>query len=155
MADGVKFRFEGAEELKELLKDLSTDMARRSTSRAVRKSLSETRDKAKANAQQVDNPDTKESIAGNIATRVSAKRFKYQGVIKGSVGVRGGAKKGKEGKYGDTWYWRLLEFGTSRIRARPMLRPAFNPSQVTDAFSESMRQEIAKEIAKHPKHTKR
>ncbi len=99
---------------------------------------------------------TDESIAKNIATRVSTRKFKSQGTIKGRVGVRGGAKNdGSAGTFGDTWYWRLLEFGTSKMTAKPMLRPAFNSNQVTDAFTDAMKLEIAKEIAKHPRHTRR
>ncbi len=44
------------------------------------------------------------------------------------VTVRHGKKYRKQGKKGnlsqDAWYWRFVEFGTRKMRARPFLRPA-------------------------------
>jgi HK97 gp10 family phage protein len=44
------------------------------------------------------------------------------------VTVRHGKKYRKQGKKGnlsqDAWYWRFVEFGTPKMRARPFLRPA-------------------------------
>jgi HK97 gp10 family phage protein len=39
------------------------------------------------------------------------------------VGVRFGRKYQRRGM--DAWYWRFLEFGTSKMPAQPFLRPAF------------------------------
>jgi HK97 gp10 family phage protein len=43
-----------------------------------------------------------------------------------------GQRKGEAA--GSTFYWRFLEFGTSYIRARPFMRPAFE-AKVGDAIS--------------------
>lgn len=45
------------------------------------------------------------------------------------VGVRKGKKYRNQGKKGnlsqDAWYARFVEFGTSKMAARPFMRPAF------------------------------
>ena len=87
------------------------------------------------------------------------------------VGVRGGAmsyantkenvRKGKIGKKyltpgdktnpgGDTWYWRLVEVGTSRSAAKPFLRPALNNNVdgVQDGFVTDFKDQLDKEIAR-------
>lgn len=83
----------------------------------------------------MDDAGTDEAIWKNIAVANNARAGRKEGGIVMSVGVRGGAKsyannaenrrKGRAGKTnatggskanpgGDTWYWRFLEFGTSR-----------------------------------------
>jgi HK97 gp10 family phage protein len=44
------------------------------------------------------------------------------------VGVRYGRQYRRRGQ--DAWYWRFLEFGTSKLAARPFLRPAFDQMKV-------------------------
>lgn len=142
---------QGFDEVMEKLKALQDAELRRATSRATRKALVGTRTRAKANARRLDDPKSKESIEKNIAIRVSTRRFRRDGVIKGSVGVRGGAKKKNDGTNppgGDTWYWRFLEFGTSSIAPTPFMRRAINPNETEAAFRDAMAKEIIKEIKK-------
>jgi HK97 gp10 family phage protein len=46
------------------------------------------------------------------------------------VTVRHGKQYRNQGKKGnlsqDAWYWRFVEFGTTRMAAQPFLRPAFD-----------------------------
>jgi HK97 gp10 family phage protein len=90
-------------------------------------------------------------MASYIAVRANPKLGRSQGGRAVSIGLRGGAKEYvdsaknrarviKRGKNknkfipsrvgqeymhgGDAWYFRLLEFGTSKMAARPFLRPA-------------------------------
>lgn len=95
---------------------------------------------AKRNARQLDDPQTPLRIADNIITQFSGPLSRKSKGIAYRVGVAGGAfnkylntkanrRKGQVGKTredagGSTWYWRFLELGTSRQRARPFLRPA-------------------------------
>lgn len=51
---------------------------------------------------------------------------------------------GKNNPGGDTWYWRLLEFGTQRIAPRPFLRPAV--AQNEDAAITAVMSEIDKQL---------
>ncbi|MEY3477718.1 MAG: hypothetical protein RLY65_2118 [Pseudomonadota bacterium] len=44
------------------------------------------------------------------------------------VGIRSGARKKRDGSKDfsrDAWYWRMHEMGTSKMAARPFVRPAF------------------------------
>lgn len=91
----------------------------------------------KANAQRLDDPQTPQVIAQNVAVRFSPRRYKRTGDVMYRVGVLGGAQApsgdGDDGRSanpgGLTWYWRFLEFGTSKMRARPFFRPAVEESQ--------------------------
>ena len=88
-----------------------------------------------------------------------------------SVGVRGGAKQYNDSKEnvrkrlagksyktlgdknnpgGDTWYFRFIEYGTSRQPATPFMRPALeqNIEAATNAFSQKFNDELNKELAK-------
>lgn len=49
----------------------------------------------------------------------------------------------------DPFYWRFVEFGTSRVRARPFLRPAFERKKL-DAI-EAFKARLADRIAKAAK----
>ncbi|QIM65264.1 HK97-gp10 family putative phage morphogenesis protein [Frederiksenia canicola] len=55
-------------------------------------------------------------------------------------------KKGKSGAYNphDPYYWRFVEFGTSKMPAKPFLRPAFEQSkgQAAKAIISTLRREI-------------
>lgn len=104
--------------------------------RSLRKGANVIRDAARNNAKRFDDPDTTDRIWKNITTQSGGSRLERKlGGPAMRIGVMGGAKskKGggtyqvggsKENPGGDTWYWRLLEFGTSKMRAQPFLRPA-------------------------------
>jgi HK97 gp10 family phage protein len=72
------------------------------------------------------------------------------------VGVRQGKKYRKQGKKGDksqdAYYWKFVEFGTSKMSARPFLRPAFEASklQAVDRIQEYMAERIPREVEKLP-----
>lgn len=112
--------------------------------------MAETRKKARENAKRLDDPKTAENIARNITTKVNSKRFNSAGVILARVGVAGGAQqdKGGGGSGGDTYYWRFLEFGTSKMPAQPFLRPAMDASQITQAFTAAFAEAVDKELQK-------
>jgi HK97 gp10 family phage protein len=48
------------------------------------------------------------------------------------------------------WYWKFLEFGTSKMAAKPFLRPAFESmkEQATEAMRDYLAQRIEKEAVK-------
>lgn len=70
------------------------------------------------------------------------------------VGVRQGKKYRKQGKKGDksqdAYYWKFVEFGTSKMSARPFLRPAFEASklQAVDRIQEYLAERIPREVEK-------
>ncbi|MNE79587.1 hypothetical protein D3C80_1760880 [compost metagenome] len=53
------------------------------------------------------------------------------------------------------WYWRLLEFGTERIRATPFMRPALTESiaEVTNTFVSEYDKSIDRAIKRAAKET--
>lgn len=126
---------------------------------AARSAMLPLRNAIRASAQQFDNPETTNSIAKNVAVRSMSRQKLRQaggnaGDVGASVGIAGGARqyadskenrrKGRaEQRYetggsktnpgGDTWYWRLIEFGrrafttgTSSITGKRV--NLFNPS---------------------------
>ena len=151
----------GLDEIKKKLDALPDKIGRNAMKRALRKGANVIRDTARANAKQLDDPDTSESIAKNIAVQSgNRRRERQEGGPVMRVGVMGGARDmGKYGEFkgagkgnpgGDTFYWRFLEFGTSKMAARPFMRPAMATAGVAalDATVAAMQSETDKELAK-------
>lgn len=136
---------------------------------ATRKAMTVVRKAAIANAQSFDNTLTPEMVWKNVVVQEATRSSKRVGGVVMRVGVRGGAKqyantkenvrKGRVGQSyktlgdktnpgGDTWYWRFLEFGTARTRARPFLRKAFseNLQRVTDITTTELEKGIDKVV---------
>jgi HK97 gp10 family phage protein len=67
-----------------------------------------------------------------------------------TVGIKLGTKTLQSGKKvkteGDTWYWKVYEFGSSRQPARPFIRPAAEAAKAAAfaAFEKKMAEAIAK-----------
>lgn len=150
----------GMKELTAKLKKLEDKRIRAATFSALRAGANKIRDEARRAAP--DDPTTSNNIAKNIVVRKSKKRYERQmGGLAVRVGVLGGAADrsaqgeisgaGKVNAGGDTFYWRFLEFGTSRgITPRRFMRNAMNKgaSQALQKFQERMADRIDKEVAK-------
>lgn len=145
---------EGLDEIVRKLRLLPDRIGRNAGRRALRKGANIIRDAARANAKQIDDPETREQIAKNIAVASGgAKREKRVGGVMLRVGVKGGARltKGDNGAPGgNTTYWRMIEFGTSQARAQPFMRPAMNSSAsaASSAIISALNTEFDKEISK-------
>lgn len=162
----MKSEIKGLPELRRKLKLLPEELRLRGFRSGMRAAAKVVEAAAKLNARQVNDPETAEDIADNITTRFSPKAYK-QGRIMFRVGLSGGARqyaktkenvrKGRAGKQfqtggsfiggqpgGDTWYWRFLEFGTSRQAARPFMRPALENN--AEVVAEVAQTEITKAI---------
>lgn len=129
MADGISFKLEGMDEVLGRLDSLSHDVKYKGGRYALRKAANLVAAQAKANAERLDDPETGRSIADNVAVRWSTRAFKSAGDLKFRVGVKGGAvtRSGlDEGAGGPTPHWRLLEFGTEKMAARPFMRRALS-----------------------------
>jgi HK97 gp10 family phage protein len=135
------FSIQGAGELMARLRGLEPKLRKRVARRAVRAGATIWRDAAMRYAAEFDDPDTPRKVSRNIAIRESARGGRAAGGIHVRVGVLGGAKrkfvgpptpkhlrkrKRKAVDPRDVYYWRFLEFGTRKTRARPFLRPAYN-----------------------------
>lgn len=127
MADGVEYTLTGVDELMGKLESISDDMKRKGGRAALRKAANVIANRAKANAQRLDDPETGRSIADNIAVRWNGREFKRNGNLAFRIGVLHGAvlrKHPDKARNAPTPHWRLLEFGTENMRAQPFIRPA-------------------------------
>lgn len=108
---------------------------------------------AQERARAFDDPKTPQAIWKEIVIRTNASLGKQNQGMALSIGVMGGAAKksslsGKhkrqEGKTfitpSNVYYWRFLEFGTSRMAARPFMRPALegNINTSADAITDKL-----------------
>lgn len=93
-------------------------------SKASKLALNPMYKEARLNMKMLDDKTTPEKIWRNVSLR---NRKRTKGTVGARIGVRGGAKEYKGGGLagGDTFYWRFLEFGTKKIRARSPMRRAF------------------------------
>lgn len=147
------FGLKGVDELRAKLKQLSGEEAQKVFKSATGAGAKVLREAVISNAQAVNDPETPADIGKNIVQRPQPKRYARAGEIKIRVGVLGGAKTGKaqddgkgkgkgKGKAlpgGDTRHFRLVEFGTSRVAARPFIRPAMDKGEAAfDAFAQRM-----------------
>lgn len=157
MADGLDFKLEGVDGLVAKLESVSYDVKRKGGRAALRKAAAVIAQRVKEGALRVNDAATPEDISKNITLRWNGRLFKSNGSLGFRVGVLGGARQyantkanvrsGKAGTSyatggskanpgGDTWYWRFVEFGTSKVAARPFMRPAMAQSigEATDVF---------------------
>lgn len=139
MADDIQFSMTGLDALLGKLETVSQDVKKKGGRFALRKAAQVVAAKAKENAQRLDDPETGRSIAGNIALRWNGRLFKRTGDLGFRVGVLHGAvlaNGGDTSSNAPTPHWRLLEFGTEKMRAQPFLRRALadNISEVTNEF---------------------
>lgn len=150
-------RMEGVEALSKRLESLSYDASKKGGRFALRKAAQVIRDGARQNAQLVDNSETGRSIARNINERWASKFNKSTGNLMFRIGVLGGARLPKdnvdEGLGGPTPHWRLLEFGTEKMRARPFFAKAMpeNAQRATDTFISEFNRALDRALKKAQK----
>lgn len=139
MTDGIQFKIEGRESLFAKFDAIAYDLKRKGGRSALRKAAMVVVKAAKQNALTVDDQETGRSISDNVALRWDGKRFKRTGDLGFRIGILHGAvlkKGGDTSKNAPTPHWRLLEFGTEKMRAQPFFRRALseNIATVTDTF---------------------
>lgn len=139
MADSIEFSLTGLDSLLGKLESVSHDVKRRGGRTALRKAAQIVAEKAKDGARRVDDSQTGRSIADNVAIRWNGRLFKRTGDLGFRVGILHGAvlrNGGDLSANSPTPHWRLLEFGTEKMRARPFMRSALadNISAVTNEF---------------------
>jgi HK97 gp10 family phage protein len=135
-------KMNGIDELSKKLESLRYDIAKKGGRFALRKAAQVIRDAAKQGARRVDDSATGRSIASNITEKWNGRLNRQTGDLGFRVGVSQGAvlpKKGEkpdESASGPTPHWRLLEFGTEKMAAKPFMVPAMeaNAQKATDVF---------------------
>ena len=140
MADGVDFKLTGIDSLMGKLDEISDDLRRKGGRAALRRAGNVIVNKAKTNAQRIDDKQTGRNIADNLAQRWNARLFKQTGNLGFRIGVMHGAvlkNHPDKSKNAPTPHFRLLEFGTEKMRAQPFLRPAADSSidEVINTFT--------------------
>lgn len=158
MAVSATWELAGANELLATLKDLKGMAGTKEGKSAARAAAVVIQKALKANAEGIDDPATPNSIPLNIAIGFNNRLFKQTGDLGFRIGVNGGAKyrknnPGKKGPGGDTWYWRLVEFGTKDFAAHPFVRPALalHTQEATDAFIKRFKAAIETTLKKQRK----
>lgn len=127
--------------------NLKVSLQKKIIRKAARRAMIPVRDDARIAAKALDDAETPNAIWKNIA--IVPQKNPDPNTVGMMVGVRGGAQS-KSGKKelgstagrpgGDTWYWRLVEFGTSHSAAFPFMRQSFrkNLSNVESQFADEV-----------------
>jgi HK97 gp10 family phage protein len=182
----IETKIEGVETLNAKLNAVSQEIQYKGGRFGLRKAANLVAADVKSNALRLDDEKTAEQIAKNVAVRWGSRRFKRTGDLMFRVGILGGAApstsmaaeysrrrrrkagvkslaelgelvgKGKGNPGGDTWYWRLLEFGfynrkaKRKIAAQSFMRPALknNTSEATNKFVRHAKKAIDRAVKK-------
>lgn len=147
----IKFSLLGVKELTDTFENIKKETIRKGGRASLRKAANIVANAARSSSWMMDDPDTGRKISENISVRWNAREFKRTGSLAFKVGVKHGSKikKGADkGAGGPTPHWRLLEFGTSKMRAKPFMRPALenNIGQATGTFIDEFKKYINRAI---------
>lgn len=154
-------RVEGLSQLQKAMQDLGRKTSNRIAVQAMRKGGAIVRDKARANAP-VLTENTPYRRAGTLRKAIQARtKIGKNGQTNTYVLVKGlstkqilkfKGKTGKDSAYNprDPFYWRFVEFGTSKMAARPFMRPAFEQSKekAANVIIQSLKDGIMTETGK-------
>jgi HK97 gp10 family phage protein len=128
--------FRGLKELEHNLGYLSEHLRKRGVLRMMSRAAVPMRDDAKVRAPILQTPDRRRT-PGTILRSIRIWRQRktpyaatfYVGIAalsrKAISAFKTATKKVAGDNPNDPFYWRFLEFGTAKMRARPFLRPAF------------------------------
>jgi len=157
---------EGLNELRIALRRLPEELQKNELAKAVRKGAQTTQADAVARAPFLMKPDPRRK-SGLLKSAIKATAGRRNGNV-GSAFVyvrmlaksqiskfkKAMAKAGKRVKGAanpdDPFYWRFVEFGTSKMAAKPFLRPAFEHTkmQAAERIKEALREGVERQAAK-------
>lgn len=151
----------GLKELGQALENLGRKTKNKLGAKAMRKGGAIIRDQARANAPILKEKvphrkrgtlkknivaSTKPQKDGSVRTIIFVRSLKNSKVLE----FKG--KTGKGGTYNpnDPFYWRFVEFGTSKMPAQPFLQPAFSTKkeQASREIITTLRDDILREAKK-------
>ena len=151
-SEPVTLEIRGLAELDEKLKLLGNDLGLKALNAALMAAAKPIMDAVKANAPIASAPyyrywkgkkgsgQTRKLIQpGKLRASVKRKRIKNVEDAAVSIGIKNKA-----------FYWHFIEHGTSRMAARPFMRPAFdaNVEKCTEIFAERLRKQISRIAAR-------
>ena len=140
MVETVKI--DGLDDLNAAIKQLSFDLKRKVVRSALRDAAKPIQKAAVANAPTLQG-EHPYRLPGTLKRSILVKASKLKNGKNGEIGVYIAVRKrkGLGGKASarnpfDPFYWRFLEFGTSKMKARPFMNPAFeaNSTRAIDIF---------------------
>lgn len=160
MADNITFGLQGVDEVMAKIESVQNDIRYKGGRAALRKAANLVRDAAKQTAQGFDDPKTARSIVKNLAVRWSGRRFKATGDLMFRVGVMKGARLQDGGDLGAgaaTPHFRLLEFGTEKMKSQAFLRPALahNKEKAASVFVSEYSKAIDRALKRAEKKAKK
>lgn len=130
MADTWHARVLGLDDLKRALQELSADLRRRVVRGALRDAAKPIQLAARAQAPVLHGTSAYR-LPGTVRDSIVVRASKLRKALRGELGVyvkprhRGlGGKSSSKNPF-DPFYYRFLEMGTNKMRARPFLGPAF------------------------------
>lgn len=139
MTNEFTFQLTGAQRVMQRLREFPPKLQKKGIRRAARVSMKIVQDSARSAAKAFDDPETNVQIWRLIVIRDGKMR---EPGIRMRVGVAGGARSSRSKD--PPWYWRLIELGTERMRARPFMRPALesNAEAVAERFERELNVEL-------------
>lgn len=165
MAEAVTI--EGLRELQAALKELPRQLHRRVLNSALMTGGRLIAKEASIRAPVLQAPDPRRK-AGTLARNIRSRPIRPEYSATVMVGVRSlsrkqvaafkkAARRGGAANPDDPFYWRFVEFGTSKMAARPFLRPAFESRklQAANEIKDALRIRIEREANKLRKWARR
>ena len=144
----------GLRELEAALKSLPDRIARNVLRGAVAAGAAVVRQEARDLAPKSEGPQPEGHVSGTLKRAIYQKQIRERSSLLQQtffVGVRRGrsAKSSAKGVI-DAWYAHFVEFGTSKMSARPFMRPAFEGKKrsAVDAIRAYLLSRIPDEIKK-------
>jgi len=134
----VSFKFSGGAEIARALEALDQKVKKKLLRQAVVAGAQVVKKRAKEIARTKGVQDTG-ALIRNIAGKVEKTNSDTYAQI--NIGVRHGKPKKNAKRQDDPFYWHFHEFGTSKMAARPFMRPAFEESKddVVTAMTERLK----------------
>ena len=135
----ASFKLSGGPQLAEALSKLGEKVRKKITRRAVVAGAQVVKKRAKEIAKTKGIEDTG-ALIRNIAGKVEKQRS--PDYVQINIGVRHGKPKKNAKRQDDPFYWFFHEFGTSKMAARPFIRPAFEESKerVIEVMTDKIRE---------------
>ena len=158
------FEIEGLNEALKKMNEMTKNVAKKHVKKALRAAAKPVLQSAKDNAKKIDDPKTSADISKNLVIRAGKTSDKNSAKVR--IGAKGGGefwrsnenvqRKGKPRESNqhytpvenDTKHFWLVEFGTSKTKAQPFMRPALesNIQNSTDAFAEKLKADLMGDI---------
>lgn len=158
------FVIDGLDDVLKKMDEMTKNVAKKHVKKALRAAAKPVLQSAKDNAKNIDDPKTSADISKNLVIRAGKTGDKNSTIVR--IGVKGGGqfwrsnenvqRKGKPRQSNphytpvenDTKHFWLVEFGTSKSKAQPFLRPALesNIQNATDAFAEKLKVDLMGDI---------